>query len=86
MHQRHQDATERLDERALRADPIASRRAGAMLAELEAPRRTVVTSYLEGHTMPEVAAMMGWTAKKASNTLFRTIGHLRRSIHVVSDG
>jgi RNA polymerase sigma-70 factor (ECF subfamily) len=40
-------------------------------------RRLAVTLYLEGHSVPEVSALLGWSNKKAENLVFRGLADLR---------
>jgi len=41
------------------------------------PRRHAVTLNLQGHSVPEVGRLMGWTAKKAENLVYRGMADLR---------
>jgi RNA polymerase sigma-70 factor (ECF subfamily) len=41
------------------------------------PRRHAVTLNLQGHSVPEVGKLMGWTAKKAENLVYRGMADLR---------
>lgn len=60
----------------------------AMLAEvllecLEAlvpARRRAVALYLQGHTVPEVAELLSWDRKKASNAVYRGLENLRGAL------
>ena len=47
------------------------------LARMVAPRRHAVTLNLQGHSVPEVGRLMGWTAKKAENLVYRGMSDLR---------
>lgn len=47
------------------------------LAKLVRPRRLAVTLYLEGCTVPEVAALLEWSVKKAENLVYRGLADLR---------
>jgi RNA polymerase sigma-70 factor, ECF subfamily len=40
-------------------------------------RRHAVTLNLQGHSVPEVGRLMGWTAKKAENLVYRGMSDLR---------
>lgn len=50
------------------------------LATLVRPRRLAVTLYLQGHTVPQVARLMGWSTKRADNLVYRGISDLRRCL------
>lgn len=47
------------------------------LGRLVAPRRHAVTLNLQGHSVPEIGKLMGWTAKKAENLVYRGMSDLR---------
>ena len=47
------------------------------LGRMVAPRRHAVTLNLQGHSVPEVGRLMGWTAKKAENLVYRGMSDLR---------
>ena len=47
------------------------------LGRMVAPRRHAVTLNLQGHSVPEVGQLMGWTAKKAENLVYRGMSDLR---------
>jgi RNA polymerase sigma-70 factor (ECF subfamily) len=47
------------------------------LGRMVAPRRHAVTLNLQGHSVPEVGKLMGWTAKKAENLVYRGMSDLR---------
>jgi RNA polymerase sigma-70 factor (ECF subfamily) len=47
------------------------------LGRLVAPRRHAVTLNLQGHSVPEVGRLMGWTGKKAENLVYRGMADLR---------
>ena len=47
------------------------------LSLLVGARRNAVTLYLLGYKTPEVAARMGWKAKRASNLVYRGLDNLR---------
>jgi RNA polymerase sigma-70 factor (ECF subfamily) len=59
----------------------ASREAGRAirdcLGSMVAPRRHAVTLNLQGHSVPEIGKLMGWTAKKAENLVYRGMSDLR---------
>jgi RNA polymerase sigma-70 factor (ECF subfamily) len=44
------------------------------------PRRLAVTLHLQGHTVPQAAALLGWTAKRTENLLYRGLSDLRRCL------
>lgn len=48
------------------------------LRELNETRRRAVTLYLQDHRIPEIAEMLGWDRKKASNNVYRGMEDLRR--------
>lgn len=41
------------------------------------PRRHAVTLSLQGHSVPEIGRLLGWTAKKAENLVYRGMADLR---------
>jgi len=41
------------------------------------PRRHAVTLNLQGHSVPEIGKLLGWTAKKAENLVYRGMADLR---------
>lgn len=45
-------------------------------------RRSAVTAYLQGHTIPETARLLGWTAKRAENLVYRGLSDLRRCLQM----
>lgn len=47
------------------------------LGLMVAPRRHAVTLNLQGHSVPEIGNLMGWTAKKAENLVYRGMSDLR---------
>jgi RNA polymerase sigma-70 factor (ECF subfamily) len=50
------------------------------LAGLVEHRRLAVTLHLQGHTVPEVASILRWQAKKAENLVYRGLADLRRCL------
>lgn len=50
------------------------------LMRLLDPRRMAVTLYLQGHTGPETAAILGWPFKRAENMIYRGLADLRRCL------
>jgi RNA polymerase sigma-70 factor, ECF subfamily len=66
------------------ADPeraAASREIGEgvedCLTRLVEDRRLAVTLYLQGHNVPEAARVLGWTAKRTENLVYRGLANLR---------
>jgi RNA polymerase sigma-70 factor, ECF subfamily len=47
------------------------------LGRLVASRRHAVTLNLQGHSVPEIGRLMGWTGKKAENLVYRGMSDLR---------
>jgi RNA polymerase sigma-70 factor, ECF subfamily len=47
------------------------------LGLMVAPRRHAVTLNLQGHSVPEIGRLLGWTAKKAENLVYRGMADLR---------
>jgi RNA polymerase sigma-70 factor (ECF subfamily) len=50
------------------------------LGRLIPPRRRAVALFLFGHTVPQVAGLLGWSAMKANNLIFRGLADLRRCL------
>lgn len=50
------------------------------LATLVRPRRLAVTLYLQGHTVPQVARLLGWSPKRADNLVYRGLADLRQCL------
>jgi RNA polymerase sigma-70 factor (ECF subfamily) len=50
------------------------------LGGLTEGRRQAVTLYLVGHTVPEAAALLSWSAKKTENLVYRGLNDLRRCL------
>lgn len=44
-------------------------------------RRYAVTLHLLGHTLPEIAAFLGWPRKRADNLVYRGMADLRDCLH-----
>lgn len=44
---------------------------------LSRERRLAVTLHLQGQSVPEVARLLGWDAKRAENLVYRGLGNLR---------
>lgn len=47
------------------------------LGGMISPRRHAVTLNLQGHSVPEIGRLLGWTAKKAENLVYRGLTDLR---------
>lgn len=43
-------------------------------------RRLAVTLHLQGHSVPEVARLLGWEAKRAENLVYRGLANLRQCL------
>lgn len=50
------------------------------LATLNEARRQAVTLYLQGHSVPETARLLGWSAKRAENMVYRGLAELREHL------
>ncbi len=50
------------------------------LATLAPARRKAVTLRLLGHSIPEVASLLGWNGKRAENLTYRGLADLRRCL------
>jgi RNA polymerase sigma-70 factor (ECF subfamily) len=50
------------------------------VARLESDRRLAVTLRLQGHSVPECAAVLGWTPKRAENLVYRGLADLRECL------
>lgn len=66
-------------ERGTRAREIALGIRDCLMRLLDR-RRLAVTLYLQGHTGPETAAILGWTSKRAENMIYRGLADLRRCL------
>jgi RNA polymerase sigma-70 factor (ECF subfamily) len=59
----------------------AGRQAGRAIRDclggMVPPRRHAVTLNLQGHSVPEIGRLLGWTAKKAENLVYRGMADLR---------
>jgi RNA polymerase sigma-70 factor (ECF subfamily) len=62
----------------------SSRALGAAIADclgrLLPVRRQAVTLHLLGHTIPEIADLLDWSAKRADNNVYRGLTDLRRCL------
>lgn len=52
----------------------------ACLAALRNDRKLAVTLHLQGHSVPEVAAILKWGLKAADNLVYRGLADLRRCL------
>jgi RNA polymerase sigma-70 factor, ECF subfamily len=63
----------------------AARQTGAAirdcLGRLVRPRQLAVTLNLQGHSVPEIGKLLGWTTKKAENLVYRGMADLRGCLH-----
>lgn len=50
------------------------------LSRLVKARRLAVALYLQGHTVPETAGLLGWTPKRADNSIYRGLADLRECL------
>lgn len=50
------------------------------LGRMVRPRRLAVTLHLQGHRIREVGGLMGWSAKKAENLIYRGLSDLRECL------
>lgn len=50
------------------------------LGRMIRPRRLAVTLHLQGHRIREVGGLMGWSAKKAENLIYRGLADLRECL------
>ena len=68
------------DPAALLAAAEVGRAIEGCLAHLAEPRRLAVTLHLQGHTVPEAAALLGWEEKRTENLVYRGMAELRRCL------
>jgi RNA polymerase sigma-70 factor (ECF subfamily) len=52
----------------------------ACLQRLVRPRRLAAMLYLQGHTVPEVGRLLGWSPAKSNNLVHRGVADLRRCL------
>jgi RNA polymerase sigma-70 factor, ECF subfamily len=52
---------------------------GCLLA-MGADRRQAVMLHLQGHSVPDTARLLGWSAKRTENLVYRGLGDLRRCL------
>lgn len=50
------------------------------LSEIKRERRLAVTLYLQGHSVPESAAILDWTPKRTENLVYRGLADLRQRL------
>jgi RNA polymerase sigma-70 factor (ECF subfamily) len=53
---------------------------GECLRTIKAERRQALVLFLEGHSVPEAARILGWGEKKTENVIFRGRADLRRRL------
>ena len=62
----------------------AGREIGQAIAEClrrtVGPRRQAAALHLQGHTVPEIGRLMGWSAKRAENLVYRGLADLRKCL------
>jgi RNA polymerase sigma-70 factor (ECF subfamily) len=68
------------DPEAALAGAEVGRAIGDCLARLAEPRRLAVTLHLQGHSVPEAAALLGWDGKRTENLVYRGMAELRRCL------
>jgi RNA polymerase sigma-70 factor, ECF subfamily len=52
----------------------------ACLAAAKRDRRLAVTLYLQGHSVPEAARILGWDVKRTENLVYRGLADLRQCL------
>jgi RNA polymerase sigma-70 factor (ECF subfamily) len=50
------------------------------LLGMGADRRQAVMLYLQGHSIPDAGRLLGWSAKRVENLVYRGLGDLRRCL------
>ena len=50
------------------------------LAQMIRDRRLAVTLYLQGHSVPEAAKLLEWSAKRTENLVYRGLADLRQCL------
>ena len=50
------------------------------LLDMSKDRRLAVMLYLQGHTVPEAARILGWAAKRTENLVYRGLADLRQCL------
>jgi RNA polymerase sigma-70 factor (ECF subfamily) len=53
---------------------------GECLGTIKPERRQALVLFLQGHSVPEAARILGWSQKKTENVVFRARADLRRSL------
>lgn len=56
---------------------------GSCLRTIKAERRQALVLFLEGHSVPEAARILGWGEKKTENVIFRGRADLRRRLELM---
>jgi len=56
---------------------------GECLRTIKAERRQALVLFLEGHSVPEAARILGWGHKKTENVIFRGRADLRRRLELM---
>jgi RNA polymerase sigma-70 factor (ECF subfamily) len=74
-------------ESAVASDPERQRSAREIaegirgcLARLVRPRRLAVMLHLQGHSVRDASGLLGWSAKRVENLVYRGLGDLRRCL------
>ena len=75
-----ESAADQADPETLAASREIAVGIGHCLSRLPSPRRLAVTLHLQGHSVPEVAALMQWHFKRAENLVYRGLVELRRCL------
>jgi RNA polymerase sigma-70 factor (ECF subfamily) len=70
-------ASESPDPERASAGREAGRAIRDCLDRMVRPRRMAVTLNLQGHSVPEIGRLLGWTGKKAENLVYRGMADLR---------
>jgi RNA polymerase sigma-70 factor, ECF subfamily len=52
----------------------------ACLAAMKRERRLAVMLYLQGHSVPDAARLLGWTVKRTDNLVYRGLADLRHCL------
>jgi RNA polymerase sigma-70 factor, ECF subfamily len=74
------DASEPPDPERLAASREIGRGIQNCLSRLNRDRRLAVTLYLQGHTVPEAARILDWSAKRTENLVYRGLADLRECL------
>lgn len=85
LEEGHQDGVESLA--AALPDPEKTREGREIgsairdcLSRLVRPRRLAVTLYLQEHSVPELSRLLGWSAKRGENLVYRGLADLRQCL------